>query len=132
MKPDASTLQTSTSPSFSLPSPLRSSPAWGVEDLDTDDLLEVLTNAKQQATYWSARIQACLDRLDTLVEDEELAEDLTYNDFHIYRQPGRKSYDYPDYIKEAQASLKQSQELSIALGDATTKVGKPFWTLKPL
>lgn len=125
-----STKATSTSASSSSPFSQLSSATWGVDTLDVDEVLEILTNAKAQVSYWQDRVQACLDRLDSLVETGETDPDLTWNDWHIYRQPGKRSFDYPDYIKEKEEDLRQAKEMAIVDGDATLKQGKPFWTVK--
>ena len=120
---------TSSSRSFSLPSPLASSPT-SVDDLSPDDILEQLTNAKALAKHYAAKVEELTQALDPFVESGEIESDLIWNDWHIYRQPGKKSYTYPDYIKEQETHLKQSKELAIALNEAPVKIGQPFWTMK--
>ena len=126
------TSQISTSHSSSSPSLAQS---WHISDddlaaLDPDQLLERITYAKAQANHYTALLASYLDALDQMVQNDQIETDITYNDWHIYRQPGRKTYSFPDSIKRQEADLKQSKELAIALGDATVKQGSPFWTLK--
>lgn len=122
-------VQTSCSRSSSLPSSLPSS-STTLDDLSPDDILEQLTNAKAQAKHYAAKVEELTQALDSLVESGEIESDLTWNDWHIYRQPGKKTYSFPDYIKEQETHLKQSKELAIALNEATVKIGQPFWTMK--
>ena len=122
-------VQTSSSPSSSLPSPLASSPT-SVDNLSPDDILEQLTNAKAQANHYATLVKQLTQALDYLVESGEICSDLDWNDWHIYRQPGKKTYTFPKSITDQEAYLKQTKELAIALGDATVKYGDPFWTIK--
>ena len=121
--------RTSSLPSSSLPSPLASSPT-SVDNLSSDDILEQLTNAKAQAIHYAALVKELTQALDYLVESGEICSDLNFNDWHIYRQPGKKTYTFPKSITDQEAYLKQTKELAIALGDATVKYGDPFWTVK--
>lgn len=98
--------------------------------LDPDQLLERITHAKAQIAHFQGILEQYLDTLDQMVQDHQIDSDITYNDWHIYRQPGRKTYTYPDSITEQERDLKQSKELAVALGDATVKLGSPFWTIK--
>lgn len=113
----------------SLPLPSVSS-SQSLLTLDVEDLLERITHIKALIKDQESILAAHLDALDQLVENGEADPDLTWNDWHIYRQAGRKTYLYPQSIKDQEADLKQSKELAIALGDATVKVGQPFWTMK--
>ena len=122
-------VQTSSSPSSSLPSPLASS-STTVDNLSPDDILEQLTNAKAQANKYAALVKELTQALDNLVESGEIDSDLNWNDWHIYWQPGKKSYTYPEYITKQEKDLKQSKELAVAQGTATFKYGEPFWTMR--
>lgn len=118
--------------SQTLPLQLSPSPSssHSLPTLDVDDLLERITHIKATIKEQENLLSSYLDALDQLVESGEADPDLKWNDWHIYRQAGRKTYIYPQSIKDQEADLKQSKELAIALGDATVKVGQPFWTMK--
>lgn len=122
-------VQTSCSRSSSLPSSLPLS-STTLDDLSPDDILEQLTNAKAQAKHYAAKVEELTQALDSLVESGEIESDFTWNDWHIYRQPGKKTYTYPDYIKEQETYLKQAKEMAIAQRTAIVKVGQPFWTMR--
>ena len=119
---------------LSSPSQLQQSLCRTSEDeileLDPDQILDRLTYAKAQVAHFNGLVQQYLDALDQLVQDNQIDSDIHYNDWHIYRQKGKASYTFPDSIKQQEADLKQSKELAIALGDATVKHGKPFWTIR--
>lgn len=122
------------STSLSSPSQQQQSSFLTLDDelshLDPDQILDRLTHAKTQVAHFNGLIQQYLDALDQLVQDNQIDTDIHYNDWHFYRQKGKASYIYPDFIKQQEADLKQSKELAIACGDATVKYGKPFWTIR--
>lgn len=111
------------------PSSLPSSPTLA-DELQPEELLERITYIKAQIKQQEELLASYLDALDLMVQNGDADSDLNWNDWHIYRQSGRKTYTFPQSIKDQEADLKQSKELAIALGDATFKVGQPFWTIR--
>lgn len=62
------------------------------------------------------------------MEEGEIDERFTWNDFTISRAV-RTSYAYPTHISEQRDALKQAEQLSVALGEATVKT-TTFWTVR--
>lgn len=91
-------------------------------------LLDELTAITARAKEIEARRQELLDALDQLVEEGEIDERFTWNDFTISRAV-RTSYAYPTHISEQRDALKQAEQLSVALGEATVKT-TTFWTVR--
>ena len=122
----AASPETTSSSLLSLPHSLPSSSPT------LDEVLERITTAKSAIKGWEASLQDALADLDTLVDAGEVnpAQPLTWNDYKITTST-RKSYAYPDHIQQQQATLKQAQELAIALGEAQTKV-TTYWNIRAL
>ena len=119
----ALTAPTSTPSSFLLSSSQQSLPTL-------DDTLERITLAKAAIKEWESSLKAALADLDTLVDAGEvnLDEPLTWNDYKLSSST-RKTYAYPEYIREQQANLKTAQELAVALGEAELSL-TTFWTIR--
>lgn len=93
-----------------------------------DDILEELTAITSRAKQLETRRQELLDALDQMVENGEADDKLIWNDFTITRS-SRNSYIYPDHIKTQREALKEAEQLSVAMGEATLKQ-TTFWTVR--
>lgn len=62
------------------------------------------------------------------MENGQAQDKHTWNDYSITRR-SRTTYSYPDYIKEQREQLKASEQLSVALGEATLKI-TTFWEVR--
>lgn len=95
-------------------------------------LLDELTTITARAKEIEARRQELLDALDQLVEEGEIDERFTWNDYTISRAV-RTTWQYrPDFEaqrKTLKDELKQLEEMEQALGYAQA-VTKTFWTVR--
>jgi chitinase len=101
------------------------------EHLDADQLLDRLIATRATIAKLQAEDDAMLDRLDQLAEAGEVDQGgFSHNDWSFSWSAGRKSYEYPDAIINAQKVVEQAKKAAKADGSATETLGTPFWTIR--
>jgi hypothetical protein len=102
-----------------------------LEQLTTDELLDRLILVRQAIANLQATDDALLDRLDALAAAGEIDQGgFSHNDWSFSWSAGRKSYEYPDAIINAQKVVEQAKKAAKADGSATETLGTPFWTIR--
>jgi hypothetical protein len=103
-----------------------------LEQLSTDELLNLLVGGRQAMAALKAQDEALLDRLSELVEQGELDPGgFTHNDHAFSWSAGRKSWSYPAAVQQIESQAKAAKKASEADGTATATIGAPFWTIRP-
>ena len=92
--------------------------------------IKTLEQESRQVQHELAIARAAGD-LDHL-KDPEKPNTYRHADLVFIFSPGRISYDFSDCqdVKNLESDLKQAKDTNIALGIASKKQGKPFWTVK--
>jgi len=104
------------------------------------DSLETLARLKEARKVLESKIKAeekklavhaLAGDLDDL-KDPETERTYRYNETVFIFSPGRITHDFSSCgdVKDAEAVLKDAKSVSVALGLAPQKIGKPFWTVK--
>lgn len=88
--------------------------------IDTETAIKRLEDQKQ----------ALRDQLEAFCLAGEVDPSFTYDDWSFSRSEGRRSYDYPPAVKDAEANVKALKKASEADGSATLKPLSPFWTIR--
>lgn len=92
-----------------------------VRIIDTETAIRRLEDQKQ----------ALRDELERLCSIGEVDPVFSFEDWSFTRSEGRRSYDYPPAVKQAEASLRALKKSAEADGTATLKPLSPFWTITP-
>ena len=104
------------------------------------DSLETLASLKEERKVLESKIKAeekklavhaLAGDLDDL-KDPDTERTYRYNETVFIFSPGRITHDFSSCgdVQDAEAVLKDAKAVSIALGFAPQKIGKPFWTVK--
>jgi len=100
--------------------------------LGADAILNMITTSRAAIARLQAIDAALMDRLDQLAEAGEVDQGgFSHNDWSFSYCAGRKSWEYPEDIKEIETILKTAKKTAEGNGSATRKTGAPFWTIKP-
>jgi hypothetical protein len=116
---------------------MNSMPAYTTAAINSLETLARLKEARKvleskiRAEEKKLAVHALAGDLDDL-KDPETERTYRYNDTVFIFSPGRITHDFSSCgdVQDAEASLKDAKAVSIALGLATQKIGKPFWTVK--
>jgi hypothetical protein len=101
------------------------------EHLDADQLLDRLIATRCTIAKLQAEDDAMLDRLDALASQGLVDQGgFSHNDWSFSWSAGRRSYEYPDAIINAQKVVEQAKKAAKADGSATETLGTPFWTIR--
>lgn len=101
-------------------------------ELGADAILNMITANRAAIARLEIIDAALLDRLDQLAEAGEVDQGgFSHNDWSFTYCAGRKSWEYPEDIKEIEGILKTAKKTAQGDGTATPKIGDPFWTIKP-
>ena len=101
------------------------------EHLDADQLLDRLIATRCTIAKLQAEDDALLDRLDELAAAGEVDQGgFSHNDWSFSWSAGRRIYEYPDAIINAQKVVEQAKKAAKADGSATETLGTPFWTIR--
>jgi hypothetical protein len=101
-------------------------------ELGADAILNMITTNRAAIARLEIIDTALLDRLDQLAEAGEVDQGgFSHNDWGFAYCAGRKSWEYPEDIKEIETILKTAKKTAEGNGSATPKTGAPFWTIKP-
>jgi hypothetical protein len=98
--------------------------------LPEDDLLANIEATKRRIAELNDSLQAYLDDLSRRVEAGHLDPAFTHNDWSFCLSAGRRSWEYPEAVKTAEASLKAAKKAAEGDGSATPRTGSPFWTIR--
>ena len=116
---------------------MNSMPAYTTAAIDS---LETLASLKEERKVLESKIKAeekklavhaLAGDLDDL-KDPDTERTYRYNETVFIFSPGRITHDFSSCgdVKDAEAVLKDAKSVSVALGLAPQKIGKPFWTVK--
>lgn len=97
---------------------------------DDDLLLQIITN-QQQAKHIKELGESLRDELCRRYDNGDIDNSFTFADWNFSYSEGRRTYDYPESVKNQEANLKAARRAAEADGTATPKIGAPFWTVKP-
>jgi hypothetical protein len=95
-----------------------------------ETLIERIIDTETAIKRLEEQKETLRDELEALCLAGEIDPSFTYNDWSFNRSEGRRSYDYPDTIKQAEADVKALKKASEADGTATLKPLSPSWTIK--
>ena len=98
---------------------------------DLDALLDRITVLKAEQKAIEGALTPLLEQLSGALEAGELDANFSHNDCSFCWSAGRISYVYPEHLQQQEQALKQAQRLAVAIGTASEKQGKAFWTIKP-
>ena len=95
-----------------------------------ETLIERIIDTETAIKRLEEQKETLRDELEALCLAGEIDPSFTYNDWSFNRSEGRRSYDYPDTIKQAEANVKALKKSAEADGTATLRPLSPFWTIK--
>jgi hypothetical protein len=104
--------------------------AVAADPADLDAVLDRITALKASQKAIDAELAPLLDALSSALDAGELDASFCHNDFSFCWSAGRTSYDYSEALRQQEQLLKQAQKNAIASGQATARMGRPFWTVK--
>jgi hypothetical protein len=98
----------------------------------TAEALHAAARAKASCLKAQAELAAALAELDQLVSSGQLPVSglPVVQGFLIYRQEGRRSWQYPEAIQLLEGKVKKRKQLAEQLGEAHSQRGEPYWTIK--
>jgi hypothetical protein len=95
-----------------------------------ETLIEKIIDTETAIKRLEEQKETLRDELEALCLAGEIDPSFSYNDWSFNRSEGRRSYDYPPAVKQAEADVKALKKASEADGTATLKPSSPFWTIK--